>query len=762
MERSKHYAHTLPPPHCREEWEPLWEHLRRVAEGAPGTPGAAAFAAAFGAEEWGRLLGWWHDVGKYSKEFQEYLVSSRASGDGNRAACRGRVDHSTAGAQLAMRRGSLGKLLAYAIAGHHAGLPDGAGSQSSLRDRMNKDIPAYDDAPRDILDRPLPAPPAQLKPSATPQRTAFSVGFFIRMLFSCLVDADFLATEAFMNPDKASLRPLDTAPLGDLLERLNAYLEVKIRDSADTEVNRRRREVLAACRGKATLPPGFYSLNVPTGGGKTLSSLAFGLEHAIAHDLRRVVYAIPYTSIIEQTADVFRKALADLAKEMLEHHSAVDRDNPELSGPARRLAAENFHAPLVVTTNVQLFESLFATRTSRCRKLHRLARSVIILDEAQTLPPNLLAPSLAALSEMVQHYGSTVVLCTATQPAIECRDGFPIGLTGVTPIIEEPEAFHESFRRARITSVGRLEDVELAEQLSAQRSVLCIVNSRRHARDLFSLLDDPEAFHLSASMCAVHRSEVLAEVRRHLEDNDPCRLVATQVVEAGVDIDFPVVYRAAAGLDSIAQAAGRCNREGRLPGAGGQVVVFEYEEEAHPSPPFIKRAAGHYREIAAAHSADLFAPDAVSSYFRLHYWQQGGDDGSGWDRGRGKLSVMRCFGGEDGDPGHHQFREGAERYRLIDDAQTNIVVPYGQRGSSLIKWLVRMTNSTNPSELRQWDRKAQRYLVGVHERTLGRLIEASVVVEHLGRHYLANREAYDSRVGLTLDAAGMDPVSLIW
>jgi CRISPR-associated endonuclease/helicase Cas3 len=748
-----------------EDWEPLIEHLVRVAEGqAPWLTGAAGFAATFGAGECGRLLGLWHDLGKYSTAFQEYLRASTGVEGVHRGEVSGRVDHSTAGAQHAARLGPVGRLLAYAIAGHHSGLPDAedeAGGSSGLRARLEKSIEPYDAAPRDILDLPPPTLP-RLRSDGDRRRYAFTVAFFARMLFSCLVDADYLATEWFLDPERSRRRPVDAPGPTELLARLDVHLRGKERPDDDTEVNRRRREVLSACRAKAALPPGFFSLNVPTGGGKTLSSLAFALTHAAAHGLRRVVYAIPFTSIIEQAAKVFRKALGDLGGFVLEHHSNLEPDDPARQTDRSRLAAENFDAPLVVTTNVQLFESLFADRPSRCRKLHRLAKSVIVLDEAQSLPPRLLAPTLAALEELVRNYGSTVLLCTATLPAIERRDNFPIGLQDVRPIIEDPIALHAAMRRTRVEAAGMLSPQELAERLRAEPQVLCIVNSRRHAADLFRALDDAEALHLSASMCAAHRSTVIADIRSRLARGEPCRVVSTQVIEAGVDVDFPAVYRAAAGLDSIAQAAGRCNREGKLADAQGRprlghVVVFEYDTKTYKTDAIIARGADHYRQVAPDHAADLLSPAAIEAYFRLHYWRQGGDDGRGWDRGTEGRSVLDCFALDSKTGLHAQFRVASRAYRLIDDAQTPILVPYGDQGKSLIRELEAMPELPEPRWLRDFDRKCQRYVVGVYDQDLHKLLANGVLLERHGRWYLANPKAYDGKLGLDYRVLGLDP-----
>ncbi len=581
------------------------------------------------------------------------------------------------------------------------------------------------------------------------------------MLFSCLVDGDFLDTERFMDARRAALRPSDGASCAELLDRLVAHLDEKQQQAPDTQVNRVRRDVLEACRSQSELHPGLFSLNVPTGGGKTLSSLSFALAHAVEHDLQRVVYAIPFTSIIEQTADVFREALGDLRTEVLEHHSNLPADDPDRQSERTRLAAENFDATLIVTTNVQLFESLFAARTSRCRKLHRLAKSVIILDEAQTLPPQLLAPTLAAIEELVNNYGSTVVLCTATQPAVERRENFSIGLQYVRPLIAEPTRLHHALQRTSVQVWGRTTNEDLVSRLVTERQVLCIVNSRRHAIDVFRALGDPNALHLSASMCAAHRSAIVSEVRRRLarDINAPCRVISTQVIEAGVDVDFPAVYRARAGLDSVAQASGRCNREGRLvEGSGraalGRVYVFDYDTKAYPTSQMIQRAADAFREVAPDHLNDLLAPEAIEAYFRLHYWQQGGQGGCGWDRGADRQSIMKCFSADR--TLHAQFRAAAAAYRLIDDSQTPVLVPYSMRGAELIRELERLPEAPAPHLLREFDRRAQRYTVSVYDHGLKTLLERGLIWQRHDRYYLVNGDAYHETLGLTFEALGPD------
>jgi len=380
------------------------------------------------------------------------------------------------------------------------------------------------------------------------------------MMFSSLVDADFLETERIMNPAQAKVRPLYAPPMSELRAELDRHL-AKF-EASHSPVNRKRHEVLQSCLRAADRPPGLFSLQVPTGGGKTLSSLAFALRHSEQHGLRRIIYAIPFTSIIEQTARVFRESLGGLESPVLEHHSNFDPESLErgTATVCARLASENWDAPIIVTTNVQFLESLFSARGSRCRKLHRIARSVIILDEVQTLPVELLHPTLVLLQELAENYGCTIVLCTATQPAVELHPDFPIGLSHVERIIERPRELYSALERVRVSYIGSVTDDSLVSNLGEHPRSMCIVNTRRHAAEVFQQCversSDPSAcFHLSAQMCPQHRSDTLKKIRDRLQSDSLCTVVSTQLVEAGVDLDFPVVFRAMAGLDSIAQSA---------------------------------------------------------------------------------------------------------------------------------------------------------------------------------------------------------------
>ncbi len=741
-----YYAHTHdgdPEKH----WERLKDHLVNVETLA------GQFAQSIHATEWAQLAGLWHDLGKYSDDFQDYLL--RVGGAVDRPVQgSSKVDHSTAGAQHAVTEysGFAGQLLAYCIAGHHTGLPDATdtktGGLSGLKDRLKKPIPSIENAPRDLLDAPSLSPP-KLK-LGKPGDRSFQLSVFCRMLFSCLVDADFLATEQFMRPDRTALRPTDVIPLAQLLDTLNGHLAKFEKPSEATSVNKIRRAVLASCREKATLPTGLFSLTVPTGGGKTLSSLAFALTHAEKHKLQRVIYAIPFTSIIEQTAGVFREALATSGDHVvLEHHSNFERsmDTKQPTDIEENywdsLASENWDAPLIVTTNVQLFESLFANRSSRCRKLHRIANSVIILDEVQTLPVNLLRPTLAMLDELCRNYGCSVVLCSATQPAVTLREGFSIGLQDVREIIDDAPAMFSAMKRVAVERVGDIDDDTLALRLAKHDQVLCIVNTKQHAADLFRLLTKEiraGVFHLSTNMCARHRVAILRQVRSNLDDGVPCRVISTQLIEAGVDIDFPVVYRAMTGVDSIAQAAGRCNREGRE--SLGKVYVFDTNVDPRGDLRFRRQVGA---EVAGLHE-DLLSLDAVEHYFNLIYWSRKDD----WD----KKEIMNCFR----QAPHFQFRKAASEYRLIDDTQQPVIVPYDVEGERLIDELRKMKFPPG----REFSRKLQRLSVGVYQYQLNKLCENGVVTLYHDKYWaLDDDSAYDEHVGLRIDINARDPGSLV-
>ena len=743
------YAHTLAdrPP---ADWETVAAHLDKVASSSSN------FAEAFGAQTWGEVLGRCHDLGNLSDDFQHYLRRSGAAsvdaGSESEDATKQRVDHSTFGARFVVEALEKvpGQLLAFCIAGHHTGLPDEASSDEATQRctlRYKLDAARYTIPTVAAPDVALPALTLPLKPAAAGRVEApFQLAFFTRILFSCLIDADRTRTEEFCDPqlavERSSLSAGQGRPgLAALKEELDTSLRKKQKKAHPTEVNRQRSIVLEQSRKAASLKPGFFSLKVPTGGGKTLSSLAFALDHALIHDLRRVVMAIPFTSIIEQTADVYRSALGQFAEAgLVEHHTNLQ---PKHDTRSNQFGAENWDAPLVVTTNVQLFESLFAYRTTPCRKLHNLARSVIVLDEAQTIPVELLRPALAALRELVLNYGCSVVLCTATQPALEYRADFEIGLEAVRPIIPDVAPLFHALRRVEVRTLGRLPDGDLAPLLATEKAALCIVNTRRHASDLFDHVVEisgaGECFHLSTWMCGEHRRAILKTIRDRLIAKQPCRVVSTQLVEAGVDLDFPVVYRAEAGFDAIAQAAGRCNREGLL--ALGVTYVFEADDK--PPAGLLRAAAEAGRELLPRYP-DPLAPEAIEAYFRLLYWTQKRN----WDKH--KVMELMTFDRARG-RALLQFREVASAFRMIRDDQLPILVPYDAKAVILWDRLMDGKVSFIPQ------RELQPYLVSVRKEAVQQMKNRGFAMEHeSGVWLLLNRSLYSEKKGLDPASSRLD------
>jgi len=735
-------------------------------------------AEVFQCGDWARVAALLHDLGKYNPRFQDYLLVQ--NGLKPSSAASGKVVHTTLGAQLALLRygAELGTLLAYVVAGHHAGLPDytdtsesGSDVRSSLKRRMQLpvDESIVTRIPRRYRQPDDLSRPAWLSAEGRGAVEAFRKAFFTRMLFSCLVDADWMDTEAFCDSERHAERLRHASGVGPdvLISRLQVYMDGFA--AATGPVNERRREVLEACVRAATHRPGLFSLTVPTGGGKTLASLRFALEHAKAHEMRRVIYVIPFTSIIEQTANVFRKAVG--ANAVLEHHSNFDPGDRDEDSSRYKLLSENWDAPLVVTTGVQFYESLFACKTSRCRKLHNIAGSVIVLDEAQTLPAELLKPCMEVLRELVRAYGCTVVFCTATQPALTKAEYFPIGLAKgeAREIVPDPTSLYESMRRVSVEKPdGKLDEDALVERLLAEPKVLCVVNTRKHALRVYERMKErldeeggelASLFHLSALMCPAHRSEVLARIRMLAKPDcaSPCRVVSTQLVEAGVDLDFPCVYRSMAGLDSIVQAAGRCNREGRLVDAQtgepqkGRVYVFEPEEKGYQPFGSIKTAAQSAASALRRHKGDPLSLGCVQDFFQ-HYYQAFA--GVKWDKPHVLAEdVLSVYSDGTLDA---QFRVMDRRFRLIEDGSVAVLVPYGKKGEGGTALCAKIRDEAAALTLADF-RMAQRYSVSVRERELNALMASGAVqVFREGRFpVLVNESAYDPCKGLDVAASGI-------
>lgn len=722
------YAHSVKgAPESR--WEPWLHHSLRV--GARAHILAGSFA-----RELGEASGLLHDAGKLRSAFQRYLHGKAPS-----------AEHSICGALVAQERypGPVGRVLAYVIAGHHGGLPDGGSGPGGLDARLADGRQLLADMAPLPSELQLPAAPA------VALTHPFAAAFLTRMVFSALLDADFLETERFYDPPQADARAaVAGVAIEALADRLDRYLDdVATSAAAAPEVVARRAAVLARCRRMAAESPGVFSLNVPTGGGKTLSSLAFALDHARRHGLRRIIYVIPYTSIIEQTADVFRRAFDDLADAVVEHHSAAPApaEGDDVMGPKRlSRAAENWDAPVIVTTSVQFFESLYSNRTGRCRKLHNIAESVVVLDEVQALPIGLLKPCTAALNELAERYRTTVLLCSATVPDLGHSPALTTGFRNVTEIVEYVPGLFTAFRRVRSERAGLLDDAALAERLIVEPQALCIVDARAQAADIHALVKESVGdgtLHLSAAMCPAHRREVLAEVRDRLENGRPCRLVSTTVIEAGVDVDFPVVYRAAAGIDSLAQAAGRCNRNGLLP-QPGRFVIFDSDRKLWL--PELERRRQLAQPLLVA-AKDPLGLDTVAEWFRTLL-----------DVEKGRLDELRVLariderGGRLNWPfrtiwdGDRNFRP----FRLIDQETVPVIVPWPDVTDALVAELEACRAQQRPVPLKTY-RALQQVSVAVYPGQFAALDKAGAIgrVGPEGRFFeLVRLEFYDRHVGL--------------
>ena len=727
-----------------ERWQTLQSHSVNVGEMA------AEFARVFGAQEIACQTGQLHDLGKYSEAFNCRLHGGPS------------VDHATAGAKIAVERwrNVIGKLIAFCIAGHHAGLANGSGegdNRRTLKQRLalqfGADIPALDNLWQQEIKLPqnLSAPPLK----ADAHHPFFSYAFFTRMLYSCLVDADYLDTEAFYlklenkaaerggYPDLNVLQHNFNQFINDFRRRIAQAPEQTEAEKRNAALNRLRSEILDHAVEQAAQPQGLFTLTVPTGGGKTFTSMAFALEHAKQHGMRRVIYVIPFTSIIEQNAAEFRKAFGELGEQaVLEHHSTFDdgKLQNEATKDKLRLASENWDAPIVVTTAVQFFESLFADRSSRCRKLHNIAGSVIILDEAQMLPLNLLLPIMQAIKELAQNYRCSIVMCTATQPAVQAENGFYRGFENVREIAPKPTALFDKLRRTTVQHIGTQTDADLLAKLAEHPQMLVIVNNRRHARSLYDQAKHLDGtFHLTTLMCAKHRSQKLDEIRGRLKNGEPCRVIATSLIEAGVDVDFPLVMRAEAGLDSVAQAAGRCNREGKRPSENSFVWIFAPEEQ-WKAPPELATQAAVMRLTADSFSDDLLSTQAVAAYFAELYQLKGSE------LDNKKILKMHNDTGQSLD---FPFQTIADKFRMIESHMQPLIIPFDGEAENLISSL------HHADHIGGLLRKLQPYTVQIPEKALAALYKAERIEpineQNFGKQFytLIGLDLYDDVAGLS-------------
>lgn len=663
----------------------------------------------------------------------------------------GKIDHSTAGAIHAVNElNNRGRILAYIIAGHHSGLPDwspdkakGGPLHERLKDKKGNLNAAMKGYPPEKILAPLTS--GLSTPCIVGEDASEFIHLWIRMLFSCLVDADGLDTEAFTNPEKSEARG-GYPEMSVLKERFDSFMEEKQKNAPKTPINQKRKEILEQCRNKASESPGVFSLTVPTGGGKTLASMGFALEHALKHGKKRIIVVIPYTSIIEQTAKDLRKVFGEEA--IVEHHCNLDPQKETINS---KLASENWDAPIIVTTNVQFFESLFASRVSACRKIHNIVNSIVVLDEAQTLPTDFLQPIVSMMKGLCNHFKTTFVLCTATQPILnkKIKSGIAIlnGFEKVTEIIKDPKELYESFQRVTLSRVDGSEiptssPEEIADQIIKHRQVLCIVSTRNLCKKLFDLVRQKsqgtaQILHLSALMCPMHRSDVIAQIKEKLRNKESIRVISTQVVEAGVDIDFPVVFRELAGLDSIAQAAGRCNREGKLP-EKGKVVIFNVG--SIPRGIFTKASNACLETLRCIAPDQELSPESFKKYFRFFFDRLNSFDSK-------EIQTLLT---QNADKCQIQFRTAALKFNMIDDSgQQAVIVRYKSQGENEVDSgrLIEELRKYGPT--RSLMRKLQRFSVTLYEREFESLKQQGALEELFGIWVQAREEIYDPDCGLT-------------
>ncbi|HHT63343.1 MAG TPA: CRISPR-associated endonuclease Cas3'' [Clostridia bacterium] len=739
--------------HVFKKEDGTWASPHKLSEHLAGTAKLSeTFAEKFRSGVWGKAAGLAHDAGKGRPLWQRYLKQKNGYFDeeAHLEGKSGKIPHAIHGAELVetLYGKHIGRILAYCIAGHHAGLPDWSTAEGEGRASLQyqktqvKDVADIDSSVVECI--------RTAKPSLPPWKfeNGLDIALWVRMLYSSLVDADFLDTEKYMDIDKSVNRG-GFCSIEELINRFNAFMKDLEKKSESTKVNVIRRNIRDKCVKMAQEAQGVFSLSVPTGGGKTLSSLAFALEHAKRHQLNRIIYVIPYTSIIEQNADVFRAAVGD--DQVIEHHSNLDEDDATIKS---RLAAENWDAPIIVTTSVQFFESLFAAKTSRCRKLHNLVGSVIILDEAQLIPVEFLAPILETMQLLVDHYRVSFVISTATQPAFKERivDGQVFkGFKEIKEIIGDENEISELYQSLIRNYVKFPDDInkvsnweEIAGELLQYDQVLCIVSDRKSCRELHSLMPIG-TYHLSALMCGQHRSEIIKEIKDKLKNHQPVRVISTQLVEAGVDLDFPVVYRALAGLDSIVQAAGRCNREGKLPELG-KVIVFNPPRKAPVG--ILRKAADTTRSIVGNYENPL-SYNIFEKYFSELYWKANSLDKEGITDllNPFKNDIRECS---------IYFRTAASKFKIIDDSiQKTIFVRYGEG----VKY-IDLLKAKGPD--RWLMRKLQRYTVNIYNYEFNDLMRRGVIEEVFSQIYALSSELdYSKETGLLVDETLYEPEQFI-
>ena len=697
--------------HLNEErTQTLKDHLCGTAELA------GYFAGRFGKADWGYACGMLHDIGKYSLAFQDKIKNNS-----NR-----QVDHSTAGAKACFEKGGMYSFMSYCIAGHHSGLPDygsssDPGNAPTLQGRKKKHIEDCGAYKSEIHIPEIKTLPFDPQNSPDPD---FSLSVFIRMLYSCLVDADFLDTEYFMKEGRTQRETGEEPSV--LLEKLKKHVAGWLLNEDTETVNGRRTEILRHCFECGHKERGIFQLTVPTGGGKTIASLAFALQHAVENQMDRVIYVIPYTSIIEQNAAVFRKILGE--QNVLENHYNVDYESTEELMPMQ-LASENWDKPVVVTTNVQFFESLFANKSSKCRKLHNIANSVIIFDEAQMLPTDYLKPCTAVMEELVANFRSSIVLCTATQPALSPFFQRKMPVTELCPRVEEQFRF---FERVTFQNVGTISEDELIEKLQKEEQALCIVNTKKRAQRLYQKMKGEGVFHLSTAMYPKHRRRVLDKIRRLVKDGKRCILISTSLVEAGVDLDFCTVYRQLAGVDSMIQAAGRCNREGKRAAQDSFAYLFQFEEKEYVPGQQLQIDVS---KMLLSEGEDISSLHGIEKYFEALYHFRGE-----------RLDKKKIF--EEFKDKRYNFAKAAKEFKLIEENTLTVFISREEEAEELL-WQIKHQGYTKSGM-----RKAGQYCVQLYENDIEKLQGAGMLRQVPGGienfYELVDSGQYSEEMGLDL------------
>ena len=755
--------------HTREDGsiQSLPEHIQGVAHHC------ALFLEEAGLPELaplGRLLAQLHDAGKAQPAFQRYILGKSDQ----------KAPHSAAGALLATcmlyelseelqlkKLPRTSQLLAYAISGHHRGLYDYIELRKELekeeiKERCTKTIGALPNIQSELqtwVEEHAESTESSLKELAKKVGATEQAQALIRLLFSCLVDADFLDTEAFMDEERKGRRQEATsgyAPLETLRDRLTKHMEGF---STEGKINQARRAFLNQCRAHGrTCPKGYYSLFLPTGGGKTLSSMAWALETALKHEAQRIIYVIPYTSIITQTAGIFREIFGE--ENVLEHHSDISFSGDEASQEAERyertrLLAENWDAPIIVTTNVQFFESLFSHKVSRSRKVHSIANSVVVFDEVQMFPTEFLHPMLRLLEDLRHIYGTQLLFCSATLPPFDKDHSSPFKKVNdfhqlsdaIQPIVpEDPELFKVFDRVIYHLEEREYTTKELAEELAQHTSALCVINSRRDASQLYRALlemgkEPQDVIHLSRNMCSAHLKKCISEVRQRLKAGLPTLVISTQLIEAGVDIDLPIVYRAMSGLDSIVQAGGRCNREGKLP-VPGEVHVFSLSDGGKAVKAIAQgQNATHFLLDNHKEHTRLSMPlELIEAYYARYYASISSFD---------EKNIKEYLYSEECEDWEFDFQQASEDFQLIEDVGCELFVPYG-RGKELLEGLQKQTLYLNHRTMRE----LQQYHVSVHDKEYkelkeARLLSKIIVDRETGKSILVlEPQGYDEALGV--------------